>query len=137
MVNRLGVPLDMGRTLRYANENQRRALRERDGGCIFPGCDAPPRWCDVHHQVWWEHGGHTNVSLMALLCRHHHRVTHRRGWRLDVTQDQWFYWTTPNGHRFWSQRHGRQRRGPEPPDPPTGLSYPPTWQKPCPDGCNH
>ena len=36
----LGVPLDMGREIRLANRRQRRALAKRDGGCIFPGCDA-------------------------------------------------------------------------------------------------
>ena len=115
VVNSLGEPLDLGRRVRYANEHQRRALRERDGGCIFPGCDAPARWCDVHHQIPWDQGGRTHVKQMALLCRHHHRVTHRPGWRLDVTADQWFHWTKPNGQRFWSQRHGRQRAGPAPP----------------------
>ncbi len=118
IVNSLGVPLDLGREFRYANRAQRRALLLRDGGCAFPGCDAPARWCDVHHVDHWEHGGKTNVARMVLLCRHHHRVTHRRGWSLHATDDSWFWWRTPTGRTVWSQRHGRPRTGPTPPDDP-------------------
>ncbi len=114
----LGVPLDLGRRARFANDYQRRALIERDGGCTFPGCDAPPRWTDVHHIDHWEHGGHTKVARMALDCRHHHGVTHRPGWRMDITEDGWCYWTTPEGQTFWGQRHGRQHPGPDPPPSP-------------------
>jgi hypothetical protein len=45
--------------LRDANRRQRRALRIRDGGCVFPGCDAPPDWCEAHHVLSWEDGGPT------------------------------------------------------------------------------
>ncbi len=57
-------------------------------------------------------------SLGVPLCRHHHRVTHRRGWSLHATDDSWFWWRTPTGRTFWSQRHGRPRTGPTPPDDP-------------------
>lgn len=48
----------------------------RDGGCVVPGCHAPPEWCEAHHVVPWEHGGLTDVDGMALLCRHHHTAHH-------------------------------------------------------------
>jgi hypothetical protein len=35
---------------------------------------------------------------------------------MHATGDGWFYWTTPSGHSFWSQRHGKQRTGPTPAD---------------------
>ena len=75
IVDSLGVALDMGRTIRYANRQQRRALAKRDGGCVFPGCDAPVGWCDAHHVIDWHHGGKTNMDNLALLCRYHHGVS--------------------------------------------------------------
>jgi len=115
IMSSLGVPLDLGRRVRHATPAQRRAIHARDGRCTFPGCDHPARWCDVHHVEHWEHGGNTNVNQMLLICRHHHRVTHRPGWQL-LLHDGWPYWITPNGHTFWGQRHSRQREGP-PPEP--------------------
>jgi hypothetical protein len=115
VVDSLGVPLDLGRHVRWATESQRRALAVRDGGCVFPGCDAPARWCDSHHRDDWIQGGRTDLGRLALLCRRHHRISHRTGWHMNVTSDAWFWWTSPTGHTFWSQRHGRQRAGPAPP----------------------
>ncbi len=106
--------LDLGREDRLASRAQRRAMAQRDGGCVFPGCDSPPSWTDAHHVLHWLHGGPTDLANLASLCRHHHGVTHRRGWTMGVTDDEWFWWATPNGDAFWSQRHGRQRAGPVP-----------------------
>jgi hypothetical protein len=92
-------------------------LEARDGGCVFPGCDRPPAWCDAHHVDERSRGGRTDLRRMALLCRHHHTVTHRRDWTMGVTEDQWFWWDTPSGRRLWSQRHGRRRDGPDDPSP--------------------
>ncbi len=107
-----GVPLRLGRAQRRADGQLRRALTLRDGGCVFPGCDAPANWCDSHHVVHWLHGGHTDLDNLALLCRHHHGVTHRHGWTMTASADQWFRWTTPRGQTIESQRHGQQRAGP-------------------------
>jgi Domain of unknown function (DUF222)/HNH endonuclease len=109
IVDQLGVPLDLGREHRYANRAQRRALTARDGGCTFPGCDAPATWCDAHHIIEWDHGGTTDLPNLALLCRYHHGITHRHGWTMHTTHDQHFTWTTPTGRTIHSQRHqGRQ-----------------------------
>ena len=52
--------LDVGRQRRLFTGPLRRALVLRDGGCAFPGCDRPPRWCDGHHVAalgrWGCHG---------------------------------------------------------------------------------
>jgi hypothetical protein len=108
----LGVALDMGRQVRYANREQRRALAHRDGGCVFPGCDAPVGWCDAHHVVPWDNGGHTDLDNLALLCRYHHGVSHRAGWTMTALPDQTFQWHTPLGQTLHSQRHrGRSPTG--------------------------
>ena len=108
-----GIPLDLGRGERRATRAQRRALARRDGGCTFPGCDAPVAWCDAHHVVHWDDGGSTDLANLALLCRRHHGVTHRTGWTMVATDDHRFVWTTPEGRTLCSQRHlGRPPPGP-------------------------
>jgi hypothetical protein len=62
----------------------RRAITLRDGGCVFPGCDRPPSWADIHHCTPFSEEGPTNVDNGALLCRRHHRFVHARGWRIAV-----------------------------------------------------
>jgi Domain of unknown function (DUF222) len=104
--NVLGVILNLGRSIRYANRAQRRALAHRDGGCVFPGCSARASWCDAHHVEHWEHDGPTDMCNLALLCRHHHGVTHRKAWTMVATDDDHFIWTTPEGRTLYSQRHG-------------------------------
>ena len=108
VVDSLGVPLDLGRTVRFASRDQRRALAARDGGCVFPGCGAPASWTDAHHVVRFADGGSTDLSNLASLCRHHHGVVHRRGWSMSSTAGQRFTFTTPGGLVLESQRHGRR-----------------------------
>ncbi|MBB2943690.1 hypothetical protein FB565_003419 [Actinoplanes lutulentus] len=75
-----GEPLDLGRARRLFTPAQRQALNVRDGGCAFPDCDRPPRWCESHHMLPWDQGGPTDVSQGVLLCRPHHRLVHGGGW---------------------------------------------------------
>jgi len=72
--------LDLGRSARLFTEAQRRAMIARDGGCIWPGCQAPPAWCEAAHLVPWLPHGPTDLDNGALLCTgHHHRFDHD-GW---------------------------------------------------------
>jgi hypothetical protein len=77
-----GDVLDVGRAHRRFTPRQRRALVVRDGGCVFPGCDRPPKWCDAHHLRPWEDDGPTDLANGCLLCRRHHTVIHSKGWCL-------------------------------------------------------
>ena len=52
-----------------------------------PHCDAPARWCDVHHLVEWERGGTTDLGSLLLLCRRHHVAVHEGGRRLVRDDD--------------------------------------------------
>ena len=104
-----GKALHLASPSRFATPDQRRAAMVRDGGCVFPGCDAPPSWVDLHHVIHWEHSGPTELSNLASLCRHHHGVTHRKGWAMTTVEGGWFTWTTPAGRTLHSQRHGRAR----------------------------
>ena len=57
-----GNVLDVGRAHRRFTPRQRRALVIRDGGCVFPGCDRKPKWCDAHHLKFWEDDGPTDLD---------------------------------------------------------------------------
>lgn len=112
-----GIPLALGRSQRLATPHQTRAVHHRDGGCVFPGCDAPPTWTDTHHTHPWATGGTTDTDHMTSLCRRHHRLAHTPGWQLHLHPDGWTHWTRPDNHTFWGQRHQHQRHDPPPPQP--------------------
>ena len=90
--DRVGQPLDVGRTQRLFPSALRRALIDRDRGCAFPGCTRPPSWCDAHHIVHWADGGPTSLDNGVLLCGHHHRYmhaeSHRDGWSVSAVAGQ-------------------------------------------------
>ncbi|QNG37886.1 DUF222 domain-containing protein [Geodermatophilaceae bacterium NBWT11] len=93
-----GAPLDLGREHRVVNAALRRAVVQRDKGCVFAGCTAPHHWADVHHLVHWINGGATSLENSALLCELHHTQVHHgfevgrepggrwRTWRPDGTE---------------------------------------------------
>jgi hypothetical protein len=124
VLNGLGVPLMMGRAVRHPTRAQRRALSIRDGGCVFPGCDAHPNRCNAHHlDHWLRDLGETNVNRMILLCPHHHGVIHRNGWTINLDQHHWAIITTPTGRTLHGQQHQTTRTtraGPAPPGHNTG-----------------
>ncbi|MCL1600757.1 MAG: HNH endonuclease, partial [Actinomycetia bacterium] len=70
-------PLDVGRKTRTIPTALRRALEQRDQGCVWQGCSAPVSWCDAHHIIHWANGGETNLTNTQLLCRTHHTTTHQ------------------------------------------------------------
>jgi hypothetical protein len=78
-----GEVLNVGRLERTATPAQYRALVVRDRGCVVPGCDRPPGWCQAHHIAWWdEHNGATDLENLALVCHRHHHLIHDDGWQL-------------------------------------------------------
>ncbi|MET7861949.1 HNH endonuclease signature motif containing protein [Micromonospora taraxaci] len=79
-----GQVLDVGRQRRLVTGALRRALVLRDGGCAFPGCDRPPRWCAAHHIQHWADGGQTSLDNAVLLCGHHHRHIHHSNWTVRL-----------------------------------------------------
>jgi len=113
VVDSLGTPLDLGTTVRFVDRHQRRALAARDGGCVFPGCDAPAAWTDAHHVVRVADGGTSDANNLALLCRHHHGVVHRPDWSMRHVGDQRFQVVTPAGVTLDCQRHHRPARSRE------------------------
>ncbi len=84
------VILDMGRKTRLATPNQQRAIRIRDTGCIFPSCDRPAPWCDIHHVKPYAQGGETSIDNMVCLCRRHHTLIHNSQWTIQPNPDGTF-----------------------------------------------
>ena len=57
--------LNLGRTTRLANRAQRRALRGLYATCAIPGCCVRYSRTKLHHVIWWEHGGRTDLAKSA------------------------------------------------------------------------
>jgi len=74
--------IDVGRATRVVSAPTMRALRVRDKGCRFPGCDRPVNWTSPHHIVFWARGGPSNLTNELLLCYYHHRLVHEGGWQV-------------------------------------------------------
>ncbi|GAB3306769.1 HNH endonuclease signature motif containing protein [Haliea atlantica] len=71
-----GKVLNVGRRSRIVPAPIRRALRERDGVCQYPGCQES-EYVDAHHIQHWSEGGETRLDNLVTLCRFHHRELHR------------------------------------------------------------
>jgi hypothetical protein len=103
--DRGGSILALGRRRRRPSAAQRRAARERDHGrCRFPGCES--RRTDLHHIVYWSHGGRTDLDNLISLCPYHHKLVHERGYLVAAT-------SPPGGFAFH-----RPDGTPLPPSPP-------------------
>jgi hypothetical protein len=91
ILNTDGAILELGRMTRKISPNLRRVLRQRDGGCAFPGCHRPPTWCDAHHVIAWQDGGPADLDNLVLLCGHHHRMIHHTDWQVRMINGiPWF-----------------------------------------------
>jgi hypothetical protein len=84
-----------------------RAVAARDGGCRFPGCDRPVRFCDAHHIRHWRHGGTTDLDNLVLLCSRHHQLVHKQELQLVLLPDAEVEIAWPDGHRRASTPRGR------------------------------
>jgi uncharacterized protein DUF222 len=102
-------PLDVGRARRTCTNPQRDAITARDRGCAKPGCHTPPHKCQVHHVTHWIDGGRTAVDTMIMLCVTHHRMIHRTGWTIKMT-DGWPEFIPPT----WLDTNQTPRRKPRP-----------------------
>lgn len=76
----------LGTSARILNALQRRAIGERDGGCIIPGCTTPATWCEIHHVTEHSQGGATHTDNGVLLCWWHHRNLHLSHWQIRMRE---------------------------------------------------
>ena len=90
-----GEPLAVGRKTRAVPPAMRRALRVRDGGCRFPGCDRF-RYVHAHHIKHWADGGETRLDNLVTLCSQHHRQVHEGGYGVRMNAGE-IQFTRPDG----------------------------------------
>jgi hypothetical protein len=106
-----GEILDAGRSRRTFTAAQRRAVIVRDRHCVWPGCDAPPSWCDCHHCIHWGHGGASAVDNAALLCGRHHDRVHAHGHAIIKTKSGPYQVDfRPGSDPNWQGHHTPHRR---------------------------
>jgi hypothetical protein len=102
-----GELLDLGRSTKAFNTAIRRAAWLRDGGrCAFPRCRRAI--VELHHIIWWSHGGHTSLDNAAWLCAFHHWLVHEGRWTMRRDPDGGYTFRSPDG---------RQRSSPPPRQP--------------------
>lgn len=79
------IPIEVSTRVRTVPVGLWRALKVRDGGCRWPGCTAPPAWCDAAHtDIPWHRDGFLTVDTSAMFCRRHHRRVDQPGWRITI-----------------------------------------------------
>ena len=83
-----------GRESRAVPPRLRRALRDRDRGCRYPGCENR-RFLDAHHVHHWARGGATSLDNLLLLCRRHHWLVHEGGYCVDPDGRFYYPWGAP------------------------------------------
>jgi Domain of unknown function (DUF222) len=89
--------LNLGRTTRLANRAQRRALRGLYRCCAIPGCTVGYDRCELHHLVWWRHGGLTDLDNLIPICTRHHGRVHHDGWVLELGSNRELTLRLPDG----------------------------------------
>jgi hypothetical protein len=93
---REGETLSVGRKTRSIPPALRRALKRRDHGCRFPGCENR-LFVDAHHIRHWAQGGETSLDNLVLLCRRHHRLVHEGGYAVERSADDELRFRDPWG----------------------------------------
>jgi len=77
-----GAIMDIGRDARFFPRWMKLAARDRDGGCLVPGCTEEPALLEYHHFKPWSKGGHTRLQDCCPLCTTHHVMVHHGYMRL-------------------------------------------------------
>ncbi len=89
--------LNLGRTSRLANRAQRRALRALYSTCAIPGCGVRYDFTKIHHIIWWEHHGLTDLNNLLPVCERHHHKIHDAGWQLSMRGNRQLTVRFPDG----------------------------------------
>ncbi|MPY97218.1 MAG: DUF222 domain-containing protein [Actinophytocola sp.] len=124
-----GQLLEMGRHRYKPPAQLGDYIRARDQRCLVPGCNRPSRRCDTDHSIEWQHHGTTDATLLACLCRRHHRLKDRPGWSFDFHHDTLTI-TTPTGRKYRPRAPHIAEPEPEPKPPPEPGTGPGTEPPP-------
>ena len=88
--------LDVGRRTRAIPVGMRRALKARDNGCRFPGCNRR-HWLQAHHIHHWAKGGETSLKNLVSLCHFHHKLVHEGGFSIERLDEGALHFIGPHG----------------------------------------
>ena len=141
----IGVDDDVGHTMyegrarREPTDAQRREVMRRDRHCRFPGC-TNVTFTNSHHVVPWKPDGRTDLDNLALLCLHHHRLVHTRGWSMSGNANEELTFLGPSGRvmtsrpsPIWTAVTAPRRSGSARPNRAAGEARPrPPCRWPCP-----
>ena len=64
----------------------------RDSGCNV-GYDR----CELHHLLWWRHGGRTDLDNLIPICTKHHGKVHHDGWIIELGPNRELTLRLPDG----------------------------------------
>jgi len=96
-----GVPTHHGHTTRRPNADEKAFVKARDKTCRAPGgCQQPAMQCDDDHRYEWARGGPSHRGNLCVLCRHHHRLRHERGFVVHQISSGTYMWEAPNGRMY-------------------------------------
>ena len=87
---------------------------DRDHHCVFPWCQREARYCDHDHVIPHARGGPTCPCNIALLCRKHHRLKTRGGWRYTMLEPGVHLWRSPHGYHYLRDHTGTRDVTPDP-----------------------
>jgi hypothetical protein len=95
-----GVPTHHGHTTRRPNATEKAFVKARDNTCKAPGCKQPAMDCDDDHRYEWTRGGPSHRGNLCVLCRHHHRLRHEKGFVVHQISAGTYMWEAPNGKLY-------------------------------------
>ncbi len=79
------------------------ATSRRGNRCVSsPGAACPPGTATSTTPTTTPKAVRTHPHNLGPLCRHHHRLKHEAGWKLEQPTPGTFTWTSPLGHTYHS-----------------------------------
>ena len=99
VVDSQGQLVVFGSASRVIAPSMRALVVRRDRHCRFSGCRA--RIDEIHHVIFFSHGGPTRSDNLLGLCWHHHHLVHDGGWQLVGDANADIKGTGPDG-RVWT-----------------------------------
>jgi hypothetical protein len=99
VTDRHGTLLHHGHTKRRPDATEKAFVNARDRTCRAPGCRRPAIHCDQDHRLEHANGGPSHRGNLCVLCRHHHRLRHERGYVIHDIHPSTI-WQAPNGEWY-------------------------------------
>jgi len=113
VIDKRGVPIDVGRSARTATDGQWAALKAIYSSCGWKDCDRPVSWCQAHHIREWDPGGLTDLENLVPLCNRHHHAVHEGKWSIRLLPDRTLRTRRPDNQHWADTKPDRLHDWPE------------------------